>query len=108
MTKTIKLVTVGISALLLTSVYAERGERGEKRERPSREEIFEKLDENTDGYLSYDEFQLPPHKEGSEEEKQTRFDKIDADADGQISQEEFTSAKGGKKRGGKKRDGEEG
>jgi len=110
MTNTVKLITVGISALLVTSVSAEREgkERGERGERPSLDEVFTKLDANEDGFLSYDEFQLPPKKEASEEQKQARLDKIDADADGQLSQEEFTSQKRSKRGGGKRGEREEG
>jgi len=99
------------------------GEKGPKGARPSAEEVFEKLDEDKDGFLSYDEFKLPERKgpkgglgkgrkagkggqKGAgkeemtpEEKKEKRFKKLDTNSDEKISLEEL---KEGRRKGPKK------
>jgi len=103
-----KLQVLKIGILMLTTfaftqVKAQDQERPNKKERPSQEELFAKLDVNNDGGLSLEEFKNRKRKKEVDAEKmEKRFTKIDADANGLISLEEFQAGatkKGGKRRG---------
>ena len=101
-----KILSASVCSLLLTAAYAEEGELKEKGERPDLAEVFTTLDADEDGFLSYEEFQLPPEREATEKKKKKRFAKIDTDGDGALSEEEFTSQKRSKKKGKGKKDAE--
>ncbi|MCA9091387.1 MAG: EF-hand domain-containing protein [Planctomycetaceae bacterium] len=55
------------------------------KERPAPEAVFKKLDKDSSGSLSYEEFK------GKREEEKARkaFDRLDKDANGSLSLEEF-------------------
>lgn len=97
MKTTILITAIGACGLFVAC--AQPGGENSKRKRPTPEKVFERLDANDDGYISYDEFKLPPKrgkKGGAEEEskgdkKQSVFSKIDTDGDGMLSKEEFSS-----------------
>lgn len=57
--------------------------------RPNPEEIFKKLDTNTDGSISLDEFKAGPLGQKDPAKAEEVFKKIDADSSGGISLEEF-------------------
>ncbi len=89
-----KLITIGLSSILLTSVTLAQGE-GKKRN-------FEELDTNSDSKISEAEFLVDAK---SEKKAKERFKKKDKDADGFLSKVEFDTKvkkKGPKKKGPKK------
>ncbi|MFT4176150.1 MAG: EF-hand domain-containing protein [Luteolibacter sp.] len=60
------------------------------RERPSPKHIFEKNDENRDGFLSFEEFRKDPMvAKRSEDEQEDLFLKLDEDKDRKLSFEEM-------------------
>ncbi len=66
------------------------------------EKVFNKLDTNTDGSLSLDEFKAGPLGKKDPEKAEKAFKKLDADNSGGVSLEEFKARpphKGGKKGG---------
>ncbi len=78
---------------------------------PEPEVIFKKLDTNSDGAVSLDEFKAGPRAKKDPEKAAEIFKKIDADSNGSISLEEFKShrppphdGKGGGHGGGKGKD----
>lgn len=101
----IALYLVG-SALLATSVCT--AEEGKKRKRPMpdraamAEKIFKKLDADSSGTVSLEEFKAGPRAKEHPEKAEEIFKKIDADSSGGITFEEFKAA------GPRKKDGKEG
>ncbi|MCM4155505.1 EF-hand domain-containing protein [Gramella sp. AN32] len=82
-TKNLKLAAlVGIIAVF-SSCKSSAQNSSDRKEPPSVEEIFKKLDENEDGKLSKEEVKGPLEKD---------FSKIDTNEDGFISQEELEKA----------------
>ena len=90
----IKTMLVGCACTVMA-----QDEPMKKKERPSREKLFSKLDANKDGFIGVEEFKLPAHRGAlvTDEVKKKAFTKIDKDADGKISKEEFVSKKKAKK-----------
>ncbi len=94
------LITVFGACGLFVACAQPTGEK-QKGKRPSPEKVFERLDSDSDGYISYEEFKLPPKRRKNAEAnrekapsggmKQNIFSKIDADGDGKLSKDEFTS-----------------
>ena len=78
-------ILTGIMTLFFSvNIIAQSSERqGERKERPSVEEIFKMMDSNEDAKLSADEVKGPLKKD---------FEKIDANEDGFISMEELEKA----------------
>ncbi len=65
------------------------GPTGPKRERPSPEEAFKKLDTNNDGTLSLEEFKAGPRGQKNPTKAEEIFKKIDTNSDGKVTLEEF-------------------
>ncbi len=61
----------------------------DKGKRPPPEEIFKKLDTNTDGSLSLDEFKAGPRGQKDPAKAEEVFKKMDADSNGSVTLEEF-------------------
>jgi Ca2+-binding EF-hand superfamily protein len=79
-----------LAAILASSasVFAAADDKGEKKgEKKDRDpaQVFKKLDANSDGQLSFDEFK------GKREEARARkaFDRMDANKDGVLKSDEF-------------------
>lgn len=80
--------TLGIMAIAASLSYGQDGpKKGHKPPEP--EKIFAKLDSNTDGSVSLDEFKASPRGQKNPEKAGEIFKKIDADSSGGISLEEF-------------------
>ncbi len=98
----IALYLIG-SALLASSVCS--AEEGKKRKRPMpdrgamAEKIFKKLDADSSGTVSLEEFKAGPRAKENPEKAEEIFKKIDADSSGGITFEEFKSAKPPRKDG---------
>ncbi len=90
-----KLLIIGFSSILLTSVVSAEGKDKEKA--PKR--TFEQVDADKDGKVSQAEFTAGAKKEAK---AKARFKKKDKDADGVLSKEEFAKCKGKGKKGPKK------
>ena len=93
-----KLIIVGLSGLLLTSVSSALpgGKDGKKAKK-----TFEEVDTDKDGKVSEAEF-VANGKDAEKSKK--RFAKKDKDGDGFLNKEEFAKGKKGKKGKGKKKD----
>ncbi len=90
--------TIGILACAVSISFAQ--DAPEKPERKNPEAMFKKLDTNSDGSLSKEEF-TSAMKGKKAEGAEKRFAKLDADSDGSISLEEFKAAAGKVKEKGK-------
>ena len=82
---------------------------GKKGDRPKRDpaEMFKKLDTNSDGKISLEEWLKAPFAKDEAKAKE-RFTKLDTDKDGFLSLDEFKAGheqrgEGGKRGGGKKK-----
>ena len=80
--KTQKTTLIAVAICLFVGINAFSQDK--KRERPSPEQMFEKLDTNKDGKIVKDEIK--------NERLANRFDKMDADGDGGITLEELKSS----------------
>lgn len=80
--------TLGIMAIAASLSYGQDGpKKGHKPPEP--EKIFAKLDSNSDGSVSLDEFKASPRGQKNPDKAGDVFNKIDADSSGGISLEEF-------------------
>ncbi len=85
------------------------GPRGD-RQRPNPEEAFKKLDANSDGSISLEEFKANPRAQANPDRAGEAFARMDKDSDGKVTLEEFKSGRpaggplgpGGPGRGGDK------
>ena len=74
------MITTAVFGLLVAgTTYAQSQQNGQRKERPTVDEIFEKMDADEDGQLSEKEVKGPLKK---------GFSKIDANEDGFLSREE--------------------
>jgi len=80
-----KIGTLFVAVILLsaTNMYGQNSENGKPKERPTFEQLLEKMDENDDGKLSLKEVKGP---------LADHFDQIDTNEDGFITEEEFSKA----------------
>ena len=96
----------GILAIAASFSYGEEAPaKPDKPKHPNPEEMFKKLDTNSDGSISLEEFKASPKAQKDPAKAEERFKKMDADSNGSVSLEEFKAAgppPGGKK---KKKDG---
>ena len=106
MKTTTKILFASIALAVPSAAFAEPGEgkKGDRADRPSKEEILAEFDADGDGKLSPEE-RVPMLKKRAE--KDQRFaDKLlkkhDADKDGTMSDAEYLAAAKAMKKGGKK------
>lgn len=98
--------TLAVLALAASLSYGEDAPaKPDKPHHPHPEKKFEKLDADSSGSLSLDEFKASPRAQKNPGKADGAFKKMDADSDGSISLEEFKAAKPheGGKGGGKGR-----
>lgn len=67
------------------------GPGGPKGPRPNPEEIFKKLDADSSGSISLEEFKAAPRAQKDPDKADAIFKKIDKDANGELSADEFKS-----------------
>lgn len=103
------LSILGVLALATSLTIAQEGPKGPKgpqkpgKEHPKPEAIFQKLDADSSGSVSLEEFKNSPRAKENPEKAEEAFKKIDKDGNGELSLEEFKSHRpphpGGGKRG---------
>ena len=81
----IALVVVATSALLLPA----RAEEDADKPKADPAKAFAKLDANTDGAVTKEEFMASPKAQKDPEKAAKKFTKMDADANGSLSLDEF-------------------
>lgn len=87
--------TLGAMAIAASICFGQDGQPPKgpggpgKGKRPNPEEIFKKLDANSDGAVSLDEFKAGPRAKEHPEKAEEIFKKIDTDGNGSLSLEEF-------------------
>jgi hypothetical protein len=86
--------TLGAMTIAASLCFGQEGqpprEHG-KGKRPNPEEIFKRLDANSDGAVSLDEFKAGPRAKEHPEKAEEIFKKMDKDGNGSLSLEEFKS-----------------
>lgn len=109
------LTMISMLALATSLSIAQEDQKGPQKKpgkgHPKPEEIFKKLDADSSGSVSLEEFKNSPRAQQNPEKADEAFKKIDKDANNELSLEEFKSHrppnKGGDgKRGGDKRGGD--
>lgn len=94
--------TLGVLAAAATLGFGQdqppKGPRGPggpdgpgKGKRPPLEAVFKKLDSDSSGSISLDEFKAGPRAQKDPAKAEEIFKKIDADSDGSVTLEEFKS-----------------
>ena len=101
--KTLLLSLLLVPALAMAADDAKPKKPGKGGDRPSAEDAFKKLDTNSDGTLSLDEFKAGPRGKKDPAKAEEAFKKLDKDSDGKLTLEEFKA--GGSKKPGKPGDG---
>jgi len=97
--------TLSIMALAASFSFAEEAPKGpEKPKRPNPEKLFAKIDTDSSGSLSLDEFKASPMGKRNEAKAEEIYKKMDKDSADGVSLEEFKSHTPGKGKGkGKKK-----
>lgn len=101
--------TLGVLAIASTVTFAEEAPKKEGKKKPDPAKAFAKLDTDSNGSISLDEFKASPKGAKDPAKAEKAFAKMDADSSGGISLEEFSAPPkpnhdgGGKK---KKKDGQ--
>ena len=88
-----KLITI-LSALALSATFAAAADAEKKAEKKAAnpEEAFKKLDTNSDGAVTLEEFKAGPAGKRDATKAETTFKRRDKDADGKLTLEEFKPA----------------
>jgi len=81
--------TLGIMAIAASLSYGQDAPEKAEHKRPDPERVFKKLDANTDGSVSLEEFKASPRAQKNPEKAGEIFKKIDTDSNGSLSLEEF-------------------
>jgi hypothetical protein len=98
-------IILTLAALLVSASFALAAEGDQPKKpgegkgdgkRPNPEEFFKKLDANSDGSISKDEFMAGPRAKQDPAKGAENFGKLDKDSDGKLSKEEFMAMAKGK------------
>jgi len=97
-----KKVIVSLCAIAFIGAFSLQAEekktdKGADKPKPTKEEIFKKLDTNGDGFLSKEEYLASPGAKKDPAKAEERYKAMDKKGDGKVTLEEF-SAGGGKKK----------
>lgn len=85
--------TLGIMAIAASLSYGQDAPKKEGKQPPDPEKMFKKLDTDSNGAVSLDEFKASPRGQKNPDKAGEIFKKIDADSNGSISLEEFKTHK---------------
>jgi hypothetical protein len=88
------LSIISVLALATSLTYAQEAPRGPKKpgkDHPAPEEIFKKLDADSSGSVSLEEFKASKRAQEKPEKAEEIFNSIDKDGNGELSLEEFKS-----------------
>jgi EF-hand domain pair len=88
------LSIIGCLAIATSITCAQDAPKGPKKpgkDHPAPEEIFKKLDADSSGSVSLDEFKASARAKENPEKAEEIFKKIDKDGNGELSLEEFKS-----------------
>lgn len=87
------IAILSVLALAVSFVSAEESEKGKpERKRPNPKQHFEKMDSDSSGTVSIEEFKAAPRGKENPEKAEEIFKKIDADSSGGITLEEMMQA----------------
>ena len=82
---------MAIATSLACAQDAPKGPKPPGKGHPAPEEIFKKLDADSSGSVSLEEFKASPRAKENPEKAEEMFKKIDKDGNGELSLEEFKS-----------------
>lgn len=96
-----KFTVLTVLAAFVAGAFAlSTAEAQEKKKKRDPEAVFKRLDKNSDGKLSLEEFTSRARKEEAKARAEKRFKVLDKNSDGSVSLEEFKAgAKKKKKKG---------
>jgi len=103
---------LGAMAIATSLTFAQDGPKGPKgpdgpgKKRPDPEKVFKKLDADSSGSVSLEEFKAGPRAKEDPAKAEEIFKKIDKDGNGELSLEEFKSHRPPHRRGPGKRGGD--
>jgi Ca2+-binding EF-hand superfamily protein len=88
-----KVITTLLSLLAIASFVNAADEKKEEGKKPKADpaKAFAKLDANSDGSISKEEFMASPQAKKDATKAEESFGKRDKDKDGKLSKEEFTA-----------------
>jgi hypothetical protein len=84
---------LGILALATSLSYGQDTPKKGDKKAPAPAKVFKKLDANTDGAVSLEEFKASPRAQKNPAKAEEIFKKIDTDSSGAINLEEFKAHK---------------
>jgi Ca2+-binding EF-hand superfamily protein len=87
-------ITLMLSALLLSASFATAADKSDKA---NPEAIFKKLDSNSDGAVSKEEYLASKKAQKDPDKAGKHFDKLDANKDGKLTKEEMAAGEKDKK-----------
>jgi hypothetical protein len=111
--KNTKIMKTYIPALAVMAIassisFAQEAPKGPREGRPNPEAMFKRLDKDSSGSLSLEEFKQHPRAQQGADKAAEAFAKMDKDSSGEVSLEEFTARRPARERQGgerRKRDG---
>ncbi len=86
------ILAVALFVVVGPAGAADEKKDGKKRERPSAEQIFKKLDADSDGKITADELAKSRRFDGDTDKAAAAIKRMDTDKNGSVSLEEFTAA----------------
>ncbi|MES2594825.1 MAG: EF-hand domain-containing protein [Verrucomicrobiota bacterium] len=85
-----KVITTILSVLAIAS-FVNAADEGAKKPKMDPEKAFAKIDANSDGSVSKEEYLASPQAKKDSAKAEASFAKKDKDSDGKLTKEEFTA-----------------
>jgi Ca2+-binding EF-hand superfamily protein len=95
--KKLLLMVLGVTFGLSSVTIGAADEKKPEKKAPEPEAVFKRLDKDSNGKLTKDEFLASRKTDEAKQKGATQFDRKDADKDGSLSLEEFKAMPGKKK-----------